>query len=254
MLLQRLLHGDFGGIILLGNAPANVKKTIEGLPTTDDKYKFGGDLGTNAADNSGILKYVRIEYAGYNLSQDNEINGLTCGGVGNGTTLDRIQVSYGRDDSFRFFGGTVNASNLVSFAADDDGLDFDNGFTGTITNAVVIADKNSTHSQSGGKPDSNGIELDNNAASEDASFGLLPKTHPTLNNVSVYGVNNSGDAALYKYGARIRRGGEITLNNVVITGFTHGLVFDGDTNATWSSVNNSGFSGFTAAVTPTGWS
>lgn len=80
----------------------------------------------------------------------------------------------------------------------------------------------------------------------------MPKTHPTLNNVSVYGVNNSGDAALYKYGARIRRGGEITLNNVVITGFTHGLVFDGDTNATWSSVNNSGFSGFTAAVTPTG--
>ncbi|WP_407488784.1 hypothetical protein [Elizabethkingia anophelis] len=244
--------GDFGGIILLGNAPANVKKTIEGLPTTDDKYKFGGDLGTNAADNSGILKYVRIEYAGYNLSQDNEINGLTCGGVGNGTTLDHIQVSYGRDDSFEFFGGTVNASNLVSFAADDDGLDFDNGYTGTITNAVVIADKNSTHSQSNGKPDSNGIELDNNAASEDASFGLLPKTHPTLNNVSVYGVNNSGDAALYKYGARIRRGGEITLNNVVVTGFTHGVVFDGDTNAAWSSVNNSGFSGFTAAVTPAG--
>ena len=83
--------------------------------------------------------------------------------------------------------------------------------------------KNSTHSQSGGKPDSNGIELDNNAASEDANFGLLPKHTPTLNNVSVYGVNNSGDAALYKYGARIRRGGEITLNNVVITGFTHGF-------------------------------
>ena len=244
--------GEFGGIILLGNAPANVKKSIEGISSLDYKYKFGGDLGTNPADNSGILKYVRIEYAGYILAEGNEINGLTCAGVGSGTTIDHIQVSYSKDDAFEFFGGTVNASSLIAFAPSDDGLDFDNGYTGTITDAVVIVDQNSIHSNSSGMPDSNGIELDNNAISEDPTFGLLPKTHPKLSNVSVYGINNSYDAALYKYGARIRRGGEITLNNVVITGFTQGLVFDVDTNAAWSAVNNSGFSGFTAAVTPTG--
>ncbi|WP_407500287.1 hypothetical protein [Elizabethkingia anophelis] len=244
--------GDFGGIILLGNAPANVKKTIEGISSLEDKYKYGADYGANPGDNSGILKYIRIEYAGYNLSQDNEINGLTCAGVGSGTTLEHIQVSYSKDDAFEFFGGTVNASNLIAFAPIDDGLDFDNGYTGKITNAVIILNKYSVHSNSSGIPDSNGIELDNNSQVEDGSFGLLPKTHPILSNVSVYGVNNSSDAELFKYGARIRRGGEITLNNIVITGFTHGIVFDEDTNVAWSSVNNSGFSGFTAAVIPTG--
>jgi hypothetical protein len=113
--------GDFGGVILLGKAHVNTTtgtKEIEGLPT-NGTYTFGSLRGTEVEnDNSGTLSYVRIEYAGFNLSTDNEVNGLTLGGVGNLTTLDHIEVNYGKDDSFEFFGGTVNATYLVSKAAD----------------------------------------------------------------------------------------------------------------------------------------
>jgi hypothetical protein len=147
---------------MLGDAPTNKPSTtvVEGLTGAD--YQYGG---TNANHNAGILKYVRIEFAGYDLlapNSGNEINSLSLGGVGNGTTLDHIQISYGLDDSFEFFGGTVNATNLISFGAQDDNYDFDYGYTGTISCALALSDYNSQHSQSGNVSDSNGIESDNN--------------------------------------------------------------------------------------------
>lgn len=182
----------------------------------------------------------------------NEINGLTLGGVGNGTTLDHIQVSYGKDDSFEFFGGTVNASNLVSFAADDDNFDFDNGYTGTITCALALADYNSTHSLSGGSPDSNGIELDNNA--EGTSTPLI--TNPVINNLTIIGAKNgiAGQGSAYENGIHIRRSGKLTLNNAVVTGYPVGIKVEG-TGSELSSASN--FStikvhGFTTSVTGTG--
>ncbi|UWX62185.1 hypothetical protein N0B40_07800 [Chryseobacterium oranimense] len=244
--------GDFGGVIILGDAPTNTPstKTIEGLTGPD--FFYGG---SNASHNGGTLKYVRIEFAGYDLlapNSGNEINGLTLGGVGNGTTLDHIQVSYGKDDSFEFFGGTVNASNLVSFAADDDNFDFDNGYTGTITCALALADYNSTHSLSGASPDSNGIELDNNA--EGTATPLI--TNPVINNLTIIGAKNgiAGQGSAYENGIHIRRSGKLTLNNAVVTGYPVGIKVEG-TGSELSSASN--FStikvhGFTTSVTGTG--
>lgn len=249
--------GDFGGVILLGKAHVNTTtgtKEIEGLPT-GGAYTFGALRGSEVEnDNSGTLSYVRIEYAGFNLSPDNEVNGLTLGGVGNLTKLDHIEVNYGKDDSFEFFGGSVNANYLISKAADDDNFDFDNGYNGSIRYAVAIADKNSTHSQSGGSSDSNGIESDNNAPLEDATFSLLPKTHPKLRNFSIIGTSTTN--AGYKFGVRNRRGAEIELSNSVITGYPSGFVFNDGTESFYASavtkLTSNDFHGFVAAITPAG--
>lgn len=248
--------GDFGGVVLLGDAPVNTEKTnnvIEGLTDQSDltKYQYGG---SNTAHNAGTLKYVRIEFAGRVLptgpdGNGNEINGLTSGGVGSGTVLDHIQVSYGQDDAFEFFGGTVNASNLVAFAYDDDGFDFDNGYTGTLTNALSLADYNSTHSNSKGNPDSNGIELDNNAAG--ASTALL--THPTINNLTIVGAEDGTEGAKYKSGILVRRHGQLTLNDAVVTGYPTGIKVEGTGSqlfaTNWNLVKAHGF---TAAATGAG--
>ncbi|OJV88542.1 MAG: hypothetical protein BGO34_18105 [Bacteroidia bacterium 44-10] len=240
--------GDFGGVILLGRAPINNpggSAYIEGLNVGNPDYAYGGTLPN---DNSGIMQYVRIEYAGYELDTDIEGNGLTMGGVGNGTTLDHIQVSWGLDDSFEWFGGTVNASYLISYAPDDDNFDFDNGYVGTIRYALALANPASTHSTSGGSSDSNGIELDNNAPIQDPTFTLTPKTHPVLNNVTIVGTRTLDNG--YRYGARIRRGGEITLQNSIITGYPSGFVVDADANSSLSTFTNNAFHGFTAATVP----
>jgi len=241
--------GDFGGVIVLGNAHVNTgTKSIEGLNPGNSNFTYGGSA---EADNSGTIKYVRIEYAGFQLAENNEVNGLTLGGVGSGTTLDYIQVSYGLDDSFEFFGGSVNATHLLSLAADDDNFDFDNGYNGSIQYAIAVADGNSTHSVSGTSSDSNGIESDNNAPTEDATFSLLPKTHPTLTNISIIGTNTTAVASGlgYKYGVRNRRGAEITLRNSIITGYPSGFVFDGTTPSLSTLANNS-VHGFTIAIDP----
>ncbi|MEY8761245.1 hypothetical protein [Chryseobacterium tongliaoense] len=214
--------GDFGGVIVLGDAPTNKPATtvIEGLTGTD--YQYGG---TNAAHNAGTLKYVRVEFGGYDLlapNSGNEINGLTLGGVGNGTTLDHIQVSYGKDDSFEFFGGTVNASNLVSFAPDDDNFDFDFGYSGTITCALALADYNSTHSQSSGSSDTNGIELDNDGTGSAAS----PFTRPTVKNLTIVGAKNPLQGALYENAIHVRRNGKLILEDAVVTGYPVGVLLE----------------------------
>lgn len=244
--------GDFGGVVLLGDAPTNVPTTttVEGLPTNNPEFYFGG---TNSGHNAGTMKYVRIEFAGYDFvgaNSGNEVNALTLAGVGNGTTLDHIQVSYGQDDSFEFFGGTVNASNLVSFAAEDDNFDFDNGYTGTITCALSLADYNSAHTVSGGSPDSNGIELDNNAGG--TSTTLL--THPVINNLTIIGAKNSAQGALYENGIHIRRHGRLTLNDAVVTGYPVGIKVEGtgselSSASTYSSIK---VHGFTTSVTGAG--
>ncbi|WP_034753167.1 hypothetical protein [Chryseobacterium daeguense] len=250
--------GDFGGVVLLGDAPSNVPTTttVEGLSGSD--YYFGG---SNSAHNAGIMKYVRIEFAGYDFvgaNSGNEVNALTLAGVGSGTSLSNIQVSYGQDDSFEFFGGTVNASNLVSFAAEDDNFDFDNGYTGTITCALALADSNSSHTTSGGVSDTNGIELDNNAGG--TSTPLL--THPVINNLTIVGPSTNvlsptaGVGPAYENGIHIRRNGRLTLNDAVITGYPTGIKVEGtgsqlSSASTYSSIR---VHGFTTSVTGTGTS
>ncbi len=242
--------GDFGGVVLLGNATTNQASTkrIEGIP-----QPVGVDVtygGTNAADNSGSLKYVRIEFAGYNLTADNEINGLTLGGVGTGTTLENIQVSWGKDDGFEFFGGTVNAKYLVALSNDDDDFDFDHGYTGTIQYALSLKDPNSTNSTSSGSSDSNGLESDNEGT---APYAATPKTRPVLKNFTFLGIKDVTVASSkLKFGNRWRRATEYDIQNSIIAGYATGAAFqDGATGTFTGNVVHAYTAAFSGA-TPAG--
>ncbi|HEY9256391.1 hypothetical protein, partial [Chitinophaga sp.] len=222
--------GDWGGIVLLGKAPTNHPDStkvegIGGVPPAN--AYFGGPTNNVPGDNSGSLKYVRIEYAGYELSTDNELNGLTLGGVGSGTLLDYIEVYKSKDDAFEFFGGTVNASHLVAIDALDDMFDTDNGYSGTISYAIGVSDPNRAD-----KSQSNGFESDNNAT----GAALSPYTHPTYNNITIIGQPTSTAASITnglpsgsgKYGraAHLRRNAEFVINNSIFLGFNYGISQD----------------------------
>jgi len=212
---------DWGGIILLGKAPNNQgsDQGIEGIPTdASGKASYGG---TDPADNSGTLKYVRIEFAGVPLSPDNEINGLTMGSVGSGTTLDYIQVTRSGDDAFEFFGGTVNAKHLLAIGTLDDDFDTDFGYAGKIQ--FALAQRYLTIADVSG---SNGFESDN-----DGSGSIkTPLTSATFSNVTVIGPLSSasmtGFNANYQHAAQIRRNSSISILNSIFTGYTEGIYID----------------------------
>ena len=139
------LNGLWGGLIILGNAPISADAAsvqIEGIPASDQNGLYGG---TNAADNSGTIKYVSIRHGGANIGEGNEINGLTLGGVGNGTIIENIEVVANQDDGIEFFGGTVNVKNLVIWNAGDDAVDTDQSWAGTLDNFIVIAGNDTDH-------------------------------------------------------------------------------------------------------------
>lgn len=137
------VNGLWGGVIILGSAPISASNSsgdvsevqIEGIPTSDSNGLYGG---SNAADNSGVFKYVSIRHGGTNIGNGNEINGLTLGGVGSGTVIDHVEIVANQDDGVEFFGGSVNASNIVVWNCGDDGIDTDQSWTGTLDNFVVV--------------------------------------------------------------------------------------------------------------------
>lgn len=196
--------GDWGGIILLGNAPTNraTEPTIEGGVNA----QYGGSI---AGDNSGVLTYVRIEFAGIASDPGSEINGLTLGGVGSGTKLENIQVSFGNDDAFEFFGGTVNAKNLIAFATADDDFDFDFGYTGQIQFGLSIR----KHDFFDPGDDTHGIECDNDGSGSAAT----PYTRPVLSNFTFVGQNSPHTAAgRNSRGNRWRRNARFVLRNSIL--------------------------------------
>jgi hypothetical protein len=200
--------GDWGGIILLGNAPTN--RPLDPAPTVEGGVgrKFGG---TDPNDESGILRYVRIEYAGIAAEPGSEINGLTLGGVGSGTIIENIQVSFGNDDAYEFFGGTVNCKNLVAFATADDDFDFDFGYTGKIQFAVSCRKPDFVDGGDAG----NGIECDNDGSGTTAS----PRTRPQLSNFTFIGPNDAaGTAANHNFSNRWRRATQFVLRNSILMG------------------------------------
>lgn len=215
-------YSDWGGVILLGKAKNNqsTDQKIEGISaTTGDNGLYGGSADD---DNSGELQYVRIEFGGIALSTDNEINGLTSGSVGSGTTIDHIQVSYSGDDSFEWFGGTVNAKYLISYSSWDDDLDTDFGFRGKIQYAAVIRDPNLAD-----KSGSNGFESDNDGNGST----LTPQTAPVFSNVTIFGphvyaalssgaLNKSAISSNFQNGGHIRRNTAIKVYNSAIIGFS----------------------------------
>lgn len=213
-------YGDWGGVILCGRANNNQpggEAIIEGGP---DAY-YGGAGSPNDADNSGTMQYVRIEFAGIAFQPNQEINGLTFGAVGSGSTIDHIQVSYSGDDSYEWFGGAVNVKYMVAFRGWDDDFDTDNGFRGKAQFCLGMRDHNIAD-QSG----SNGFESDNDATGSTSP----PYTMPIFCNTTIFGptAESSQTAnSLFQHSAHIRRNSRCNILNSVMVGYPIGLYIDG---------------------------
>jgi hypothetical protein len=197
----RRARGDWGGLIINGSAPLNIPggvKSGEG-----DTGQFGG---TNAADNSGTIRYVRVEFAGIEFSPDNELNGIAFQGVGSGTTCDHLQVHYNQDDGFEWFGGTVSCKFLLATAAGDDSFDWTDGWSGRGQFWVA--------QQKGDDADA-GFEADN----LEGNVEVQPRSNPTIFNVTLIGDPGTTNGAESTNGMVLRRGTAGTLRNFIVTGF-----------------------------------
>ena len=220
--------GDWGGILLMGRAKTNASYNgtaglgeAEGGVNNGDGYGLYGGADDN--DNSGLLKYVRIEYAGYAFLPDKELNGLSMYAVGRGTTISHVQVSFAADDSFEWFGGTVNCDHLIAYKGLDDEFDSDNGFSGKVQ--FVIGIRDSAIADVSG---SNGFESDNDAGGS----SLTPKTNPVFANLTMVGPKQNLTSignALYRNAAQIRRNSSLTAINSVFMGWSTGLLIDATT-------------------------
>lgn len=209
--------GDWGGVVLCGKALNN---QVGGEAQLEGGYD-GWHGGTNDADNSGILKYVRIDYAGTPINPNQEVNSLTMGSVGSGTVIDYVQCSYGLDDAFEWFGGTVNAKHLIAYRGLDDDFDVDFGFRGTVQFAIGIRDANSAD-QSG----SNGFEVDNDGNGTTNT----PFTAPQFSNVTIIGPKkdkNKTVSVQFQNAMHLRRSNKIKIYNSVFTAYPNGLFIDG---------------------------
>lgn len=242
--------GDWGGLIIAGRASINVPggvATLEGGTNT----QYGGGLTPDDNDNSGSLRYFRLEFSGIPFQPDNEINGITLGGVGRGTTFEYVQVSFNGDDSWEWFGGTANAKYIISYGTVDDDFDTDTGFSGNIQYAFSMRDPNLADISG-----SNGFESDN-ATGDAVGATASPRTRPTFSNVTLVGpkatpstqINN-----LFRNGQQIRRGSHTSTYNSVILGWpTVGILVDGDPTNTAASngdmeVRNTIIAGASTAV------
>ncbi|MDR0560589.1 MAG: Ig-like domain-containing protein [Prevotellaceae bacterium] len=243
---------DWGGIIICGKAKNNMNEmTVEGGIEADHG-------GNDDNDNSGILRYVRIEFGGYPYATDNEINGLTLGSVGRGTQIDHIQVSYSGDDSFEWFGGTVNCKHLVAYHGWDDDFDTDNGFSGKLQFLLGVRDPKIAD-----QSNSNGFESDNNANGADQQ----PFTSCIFSNVTVIGPmeqdpsfqNTAGSAGyisgyswgnttgaaspirtgIFQAAMQIRRSSRLSCFNSVFAGFPVGIMISNEkgTSQQWAEQN-----------------
>ena len=208
------VRGDWGGIIVLGAAPMNkVDPIIEG--GVDGTYG-----GSNEADSSGVLSYVRVEYPGIVFSINNEINGLTMGAVGRKTKIDHVQVSYSNDDSFEWFGGSVDGKYLLAFGGTDDEFDTDFGYHGRVQFAYGVRDPFIWDAAG----QSNGFESDND---DPATFNT-PRTSPVFSNVTLVGPQSDTSVALpighkFERAALLRRNTLCSVHNSVFMGYPWGV-------------------------------
>ncbi len=211
--------GDWGGVVILGNAPTNqVNPLIEGgiVP--------GSYGGPNPTHSSGTFQYVRIEYAGYRFQLNNETNGLTLGGVGSGTTIDHVQVSYSFDDGFEFFGGTVNAKYLVTVGETDDGFDTDFGYNGKIQFGFGMKDPNFWDPTD----NSRAIETDNCGGA--SCYGTNPRTNPIFSNFTFVGPKRTNATVVpagerFDYAFMLRRGTQQNVLNSAVLGYERSISF-----------------------------
>ena len=230
-------YGDWGGVILCGQAPVNWnagQAQVEGGPRS-----FYG--GINPNDNSGSMTYCRIEFPGIAFSPNNEINGLTFCGVGNATVIHHIQVSYSGDDSYEWFGGSVNTKNIVAFAGWDDDFDTDNGYNGMNQFCVGLRDPYAAD-QSGSKA------FESDSYQSGTATGLAGDTSkitkPVFSNCTIIGPLVSPTSTAYDpqfvAAAHIRRGSAISILNSILAGYPAGVLIDESSASYGSTVGNIG--------------
>ena len=194
--------GDWGGLVLLGNATVNrADATIEGLPESDTRGAFGGNDDSSSC---GLIEYTRIEFAGYEFSKDNELNGLTLGGCGSGTIIRNVQVHRGLDDGIEIFGGTVNLKNTLITGAGDDSLDWDMGWRGQVQFLIIEQYPNSGD---------NGFEGDNSKTTPSA----YPRSEPTFYNVTLISPRSR---ERFHRAMTIRHGSGGHFHNFIVQGFS----------------------------------
>ena len=232
------VSGDFGGVIVAGAAPYNGNHIkIEG--GVDSKYEVFG--GTNSTDNSGIIRYVRIEYAGKAVNPGDEVNGLSLYGVGSGTTIDYVEVLRGYDDAFEIFGGTVNCKHLIAYNSADDDFDFDDGYVGKIQFAISIKDPAFTDPKGTTGDISNNFEVDNVNPANGFLLTRTPITFPVMSNFTAIGPNSTANPD-YGVGMRWRRGSKFILaNSVVVGGQKGGMRIDDDSTIAYFHRGTSAF-------------
>jgi len=209
-------RGLWGGLLVLGNAPCSLSNDvtelqIEGIPTSDTNGLYGG---SDAEDSSGSLQYIAMRHGGAEIGEGNEINGLTLGGVGSGTTINHIEVLGNVDDGIEFFGGTVNATNLLVWGQGDDAIDIDQAYAGTIDGALVILTAASDH----------GFEIDGPEGSSTGRF--------VLKNATVIGATDDCDAeGVDGEMADFRKGATGAILNVLFKDFSGGKDVELDASA-----------------------
>lgn len=199
--------GAWGGIHICGRAHTNA----EGGKGSSE---IGGAVygGDNDADDSGILKYVRVEYTGYAFDEEHEANGMTFYGVGNGTVVENCEAYHGSDDGFEFFGGSVNVKNMVVVNCSDDSFDWTEGWNGKGENLVAFQESEGTL----GYDCDCLIEADNN----ENNYAATPVSHPVLRNLILVG--NGGS----KQGIRLRRGTEVEITSAKVCGKAKALAIE----------------------------
>jgi len=215
--------GDWGGLIILGDAPIN---SVTGAATATSEIASLPYGGTDAADNSGSLRYVRVQYSGGSADGQSENNGFSFYGVGNGTVVEYIQVFEGKDDGVEFFGGTVNVDFVSVVNAQDDSIDWTEGYSGIITNAHV----------SHGAEHDKGIEADGYNTDIGNNSSPIFWSKPTVTNLTIIG-NGSGTG---NEAIRLRAGTQGIFTNVLLEGFEEGFDLDGDAGAMSSNPTGTG--------------
>lgn len=244
-------RGDWGGIVICGKSPNNqgADVQVEGFNNVafdNTLAKFGG---TVANDNSGSLQYVRIEFAGLAFEANKEVNSLTLGSVGSGTTIDYVQTSYGNDDAYEWFGGNVSAKHLISYITTDDDFDTDFGWGGAVQFAIAVRDSSYfdlTWNAPSGASTSETFESDNDASGS----AKLPYTRGVFSNVTCVGPIPIGSTwsafgptskGAFRRGARIRRNSRQSVINSIFMGYRNFLMYDGDSTLNASGVPTASF-------------
>jgi hypothetical protein len=245
-------RGDWGGLVLCGKAVNNqgLDVQLEGFNNVAVDNTLGKFGGTDDADNSGIVKYVRIEFAGLAFEPNKEVNSLTMGSVGSKTEIEGVQCSFGNDDAFEWFGGTVSCKKLIAYKTTDDDFDTDFGYRGAVQFGIAVKDTayfDLSWNATSGASTSETFESDNDAAGS----GKLPLTSALFSNITcvgpipldkTYNDLTATQKGAFRRGARIRRNSRLNIVNSVFMGYRNFIMFDGDSVLTSSGVKSSTFS------------